>query len=176
MKYLFMFVVLMVSGGTFAQKKKTPRIVPPPPPVREAPPVAIESLAKDEDDDTKCFVYTTKEEKEGRVFVTESLLEYGWNNNLARMIITNYDYDPVAEKKANEKGYIIGQSKQLQFIEGTFRVAKGVLTFEPEKLDLFKTESFKILFEGKDKKVKHLTNSRNEVFEKGECLKPMVSM
>lgn len=176
MKNLIIIIILACSSITFAQKKKTPRIVPPPPPVREAPPVAIESLTKEDDNSTKCFVYTTKEEKEGRVFVTESLLEYGWNNDLARMIITNYDYDPVAEKEANEKGYIIGQLKQLQFIEGTFRVGKGVLTFEPEKLDLFKTESFKILFEGKDKKVKHLTNSRNEVFEKGECLKPMVSM
>lgn len=174
MKYVFMLISLIICSGTFAQKKKTTKTIPPPPVRKEFSPPKIQSLIKEDDEDTKCFVYIVKEEKEGRVFVTENLLEYGWNNDLARIVITTYDYDPVAVKKAEEEGYLLGQTQRLQFIEGTFNIKDHTYTFIPTKLDKFKTETFKISFEGKSKKVKHLTNNKNEVFEKGACLEPIL--
>lgn len=102
MKYVFMLISLIICSGTFAQEKKTTKTIPPPPVRKELPPPKIQSLIKEDDEDTKCFVYIVKEEKEGRIFVTENLLEYGWNNDLARIVITTYDYDPVAVKKAEE--------------------------------------------------------------------------
>lgn len=168
MKNVIIVLALVCSTVLFAQKRKSNKI-PPPPPI-------MEPLIIVEEDTKKCFVYIAKEEKEGRVYATENLLEYGWNNALARMIVTTYDYDPVAMKEAEEKGYVLAQSKQLQFIEGTFSIKNNEYTFTPNKPDKFKTETFKITFEGKTKKIKQLTNDKNQMFEKGACLEPILSM
>lgn len=174
MKNLLFMILLVCSTGAFAQKKK--RSIPPPPVIMEAPPKIQKPYVDEEEDETKCFVYTHKEEKGGIVFVTENLLEYGWNNDMARMIITNYEYDPIAEKEAEEKGYVLAKSKQLQFIDGHFKITNDTFTFTPTNTNEFKTEIFKINFENKTKKVKQLKNQDNELFVKGACLEPMVSM
>lgn len=176
MKNVIIALALVFSTVSFAQKKKPTRKAPPP--VKEVPPVPPPIIERPiiEEDSTKCFVFIDKQEKDGRVYATENLLEYGWNNNLARMIITSYDYDPIAQKEAEEKGYVLAQSQQIQFIEGVFTIKNYVYTFTPDKVDKFKTETFKITFEGKTKKVKQLTNDKNQVFEKGACLEPMPMM
>lgn len=174
MKNLLFMILLVCATGAFAQKKK--RSIPPPPVIMEAPPKIQKPYVDEEEDETKCFVYTHKEEKDRIVFVTENLLEYGWNNAMARMIITTYDYDPVAQKEAEKEGYIIAQSKQLQFIDGHFKITNDTFTFTPTNTNEFKTEIFKISFEGKTKKIKQLKNSDNQLFEKGTCLEPTISM
>lgn len=166
-----MFIALMTSFSAFAQKK-VPKL---PPPVKEAPPsTPVKKVEMYKEPEESCFVYSIKEEKEGKIFVIEKLLEYGWNNALARMVITTYNYDPVAQKKAKEVGDVLAYPKQLQFINGAFKIDKNIYTFTPDKLDKFQAETFKILFVGKTKNIKNLTDSKNEVFEKSSCLEPIV--
>jgi len=175
MKKIFMLTALLLCITASAQKKKQQKIVLPPP-VREIPPPPkIEKLSF-EDDDKKCFVYKNEEQKDSLVYVTETLLEYGWNNDLARMIITTYDYDPVKKKEAEEAGYDLVQSETLQFIEGSFKIDKDVFTFNPTKKDHFATQLFKITYKPKTKKVDFLTDKKNNKLQPGECLQPMVMM
>lgn len=170
-----MITALLMCFVGSAQKKK-PRKIVPPPPVREVPPPPkIEELPF-EDDHKKCFVFKAEEQKDSLVYVTETLLEYGWNNDLARMIITTYDFDPVKKKEAEEDGYILVQSETMQFINGTYKIEKDVLTFTPEKPEKFKTRLFKITYKSKTKKINFLTDENNNKLQTGECLQPMVSM
>lgn len=175
MKKLLMITALLMCFVGSAQKKKPKKIVPPPP-VREVPPPPkIEELPF-EDDDKKCFVFKAEEQKDSLTYVTETLLEYGWNNDLARMIITTYDFDPIKKKEAEADGYILVQSESMQFINGTFKIEKDVFTFIPTKKDQFETRFFKITYKSKTKKVDFLTDENNNKLQTGECLEPMVKM
>lgn len=175
MKKLIMITALSMCFMGSAQKKKPKKIVTPPP-VREVPPPPkIEELPF-EDDDKKCFVFKAEEQKDSLTYVTETLLEYGWNNYLARMIITTYDFDPVKKKEAEEDGYTLVQSETMQFINGTFKIEKDVFIFTPEKSEKFKTQLFKITYKSKTKKVDFLTDENNNKLQTGECLQPMVKM
>lgn len=175
MKKIIMITALLMCITASAQKKK-PRKIIPPPPVREIPPPPkIEELPF-EDDDKKCFVYKAEEQKDSLVYVTETFLEYGWNNDMARMIITTYDFDPVKKKKAEEEGYILAQTETMQFIDGLFKIEKDIFTFTPTKTDRFKAQSFKITYKPKTKQVAFLTDENNKKLQTGECLQPMVSI
>ena len=175
MKKLIMITALLMCFVGSAQKKKPKKIVPPQPVKEVPPPPKIEELPF-EDDDKKCFVYKNEEQKDSLTYVTETLLEYGWNNDLARMIITTYDFDPVKKKEAEEDGYTLVQSETMQFINGTFKIEKDVFTFTPEKSEKFKTQLFKITYKSKTKKVDFLTDENNNKLQTGECLEPMVKM
>lgn len=175
MKNVFMIAALLLCFVGSAQKKKSRKIVPPPP-VREIPPpTKIEEIYV-EDDSKKCFVYKAEEQKDSIVYVTETLLEYGWASDLARMIVTTYDYDPVKKKEVEEAGYAWGQTKNLQFIDGVFKIEKDVFTFTPDKLDRFKTKLFKITYKPKTNKIAFLTDEDNNNLQTGDCIEPMVKM
>lgn len=175
MKKLIIITALLMCITASAQNKK-PRKIISPPPVKEVlePPRLQEFII--EDDGKKCFVYKKEQQKDSLVYVTETLLEYGWNNDLARMIITTYDFDPVKKKEAEEDGYILVQSESMQFINGTFNIDKETLTFIPDKSEKFKTQLFKITYKPKIKKIDFLTDKNNNKLQTGECLQPMVSM
>jgi len=175
MKKLIMITALLMCFIGSAQKKKPKKIVPPPP-VREVPPPPkIEELPF-EDDEKKCFVFKAEEQKDSLTYVTETLLEYGWNNDLARIIITTYNYDSVKKNQADENGEILALTQNLQFINGTFKIEKDVFIFTPEKSEKFKTQLFKITYKSKTKKVDFLTDEDNNKLQTGECLQPMVKM
>ena len=175
MKKIFLFTALLLFITASAQKKKPQKIVPPPP-IREIPPPPkIEKLSFEEDD-KKCFVYKNEELKDSLMYVTETLLEYGWHSDLARMIITTYNYDPIKKEQTEKAGYLWGQAKTMQFIEGIFKIEKDVFTFIPTKKDRFETQSFKITYQSKTKKIDFLTDENNNKLQTGECLQPMVSM
>ncbi|MEG1021476.1 MAG: hypothetical protein RSE50_08160 [Myroides sp.] len=175
MKKLIMITALLMCFVGSAQKKKPKKIVPPPPVKEVPPPPKIEELPF-EDDKKKCFVFKAEEQKDSLTYVTETLLEYGWNNDLARMIITTYDFDPVKKKEAEEDGYILVQSETMQFINGTYKIEKDVFTFTPEKSENFKKQLLKINYKDKTKKVDFLRDENNNKLQTGECLQPMVSM
>lgn len=175
MKKLIMITALLMCFVGSAQKKKPKKIVPPPPVKEVPPPPKIEELPF-EDDEKKCFVFKAEEQKDSLTYVTETLLEYGWNNDLARMIITTYDFDPVKKKEAEEDGYTLVQSETMQFINGIFKIEKDVFTFTPEKSEKFKNQLFKITYKSKTKKVDFLTDENNNKLQTGECLEPMVKM
>lgn len=175
MKNVFMIAALLLCFVGSAQKKKSRKIVPPPP-VREIPPpTKIEEIYV-EDDSKKCFVYKAEEQKDSIVYVTETLLEYGWASDLARMIVTSYDYDPIKKKEAKEAGYDLVQAETMQFIDGVFKIENGTFTFTPDKLDRFKTQLFKITYKPKTKEVEFLIDENNNKLQTGECLQPMVMM
>ncbi len=170
-----MIPALLMCFVASAQKKKSKKIVPPPP-VKEVPaPPKVEKLPL-KDDDKKCFVYKMEEQKDSLTYVTETLLEYGWHSDLARMIITTYDYDADKKKKAEEEGYSLIQTETMQLIDGIFKIDKGIFTFTPDNSEKFKTQLFKITYKPKSKQVDFLTDENNNKLQTGECLQPMVSM
>lgn len=175
MKNLIMITAILMCFVGSAQKKKMRKIIPPPP-VREVPPPPkIEELPF-EDDEKKCFVFKAEEQKDSLTYVTETLLEYGWNNDLARIIITTYNYDSVKKNQADENGEILALTQNMQFINGTYKIDKDFFTFTPEKSENFKTRLFKITYKSKTKKADFLTDENNKKLQTGECLEPMVKM
>lgn len=175
MKKIIMITALLMCLVTSAQKKKSKKIVPPPP-VKEVPaPPKVEKLPL-KDDDKKCFVSKMEEQKDSLTYVTETLLEYSWHSDLARMIITTYDYDADKKKKAEKEGYTLIQTETMQLIDGIFKIDKGIFTFTPDKSEKFKTQLFKITYKPKSKYVDFLTDENNNKLQTGECLQPMVSM
>jgi len=176
MKKLIMITALLMCFVGSAQKKKPKKIVPPPPVKEVPPPPKIEELPFEEDDEKKCFFFKSEEQKDSLTYVTETLLEYGWNNDLARMIITTYNYDSVKKNQADENGEILALTQNLQFINGTYKTENDVFTFTPEKSEKFKTQLFKITYKSKTKKVDFLTDENNNTLKTGGCLEPMVKM
>jgi len=175
MKKLIMITALFMCFVGSAQKKKSSKIIPPPPVKEVLEPPKMQELII-EDDRKNCFVYKNEEQKDSLIYVTETLLEYGWASDLARIIITTYDYDPVKKKEAEEAGYTLVQAETMQFIEGIFKIENSILTFTHDKLDRFKTQLFKINYKPKTKKVDFLTDENNNKLQTGECLQPMVSI
>ncbi|WCM40933.1 hypothetical protein MG290_08130 [Flavobacterium sp. CBA20B-1] len=111
MKNLWLIGALLLCLTASAQKKKIRKVIPPPPvrqveklPVEVAEPI-IEATEK------KCFIYKTETQKEAMMFVTETLLEYGWSNNLAQMVITTYHFDPIKKEQTEKEGYSWGKLK-----------------------------------------------------------------
>ena len=174
MKNVFMIAALLLCFVGSAQQKKPKKIVPPPPVKEVLEPPKIEAPKKD--DSKKCFSFKMEEKKDSLVYVTETLLEYGWNSDLARIIITSYDYDPIKKKEAKEAGYDLVQAETMQFIDGVFKIENGTFTFTPDKLDRFKTQLFKITYKPKTKEVEFLIDENNNKLQTGECLQPMVMM
>lgn len=169
-----MITALLMCFVGSAQKKKPQKIVPPPVIKEVPPPPKIEAPKKD--DSKKCFSFTMEEKKDALIYVTETLLEYGWNSDLARMVITTYDYDPIKKKEAEAAGYDLVQAETMQFIDGVFKIENGTFTFIPDKLDRFKTQLFKITYKPKTKEVEFLIDENNNKLQTGECLQPMVMM
>ena len=174
MKQSIMITALLMCFVGSAQQKKPKKIVPPPVIKEVPPPPKIEALKKD--DSKKCFSFTMEEKKDSLVYVTETLLEYGCNSDLARIIITSYDYDPIKKKEAKEAGYDLVQAETIQFIDGVFKIENGTFTFTPDKLDRFKTQLFKITYKPNTKEVEFLIDENNNKLQSGECLQPMVMM
>ena len=163
----------MLSGMAFGQQNKTKKAPPITPPKLISPPEVKIPEYPSEDDSKKCFVYTTEEQKDSRVYVTESLLEYGWASTNARIIITTYDYDP-AKKQENEDAYIF--SKSLEFIEGDFKIENGKLGFMPEKSDKYQKQIFRLINKSKSKTIEYLEDEKKHQYKEGECLQPTISI
>lgn len=173
MKYLLTFFAILLCSFSFAQKKKSGKISPPilKQTVFEGPP---EVKRIEIEDPNKCFVNTSKENKEGLDYYTDTLLEYGWVADNARIIITSYNYDPVKQVEAKKAGLVFNSSQKLQFINGNFKISNNILTFTPEKLDKFKIQNFKLIY--KSKKLNSLEGENKMILKNGKCLEPMVSM
>lgn len=165
MKNILVLIGLLSSSYTFAQVRKPTPIPPPPKPAKVS-----------EQKSEKCFLYTTEERKDALVYVTENLLEYGWAGSNARMIITTFNYDPLKKEKVEKEGYVYAQSKSMQFINGSYKIEKDILSFSPEKPDKFKQRRFKIYYKAKTKNEAYLEDEAKHPFKPGKCLEPMVSM
>lgn len=174
MKQLIMITAFLMCFVGSAQQKKPKKIVPPPPVKEVLEPPKIEAPKKD--DSKKCFSFTMEEKRDSLVYVTETLLEYGWNSDLARIIITSYDYDPIKKKEAKEAGYDLVQAETMQFIDGVYKIENGTFTFTPDKLDRFITQLFKITYKPKAKEIEFLIDEDSNKLQPGECLQPMVMM
>lgn len=174
MKNLITILAIFLFCFSFAQKKKS-KLVPPPPPKKELiylePPRSIETQETE-----KCFKNTKEEQKDTLTFVTETMLEYGWNNDNARMIITTYNYDHIEKAKLKKDGEELAITKSMQFIDGDYKIEKGNIIFTPEKKDRFKTETFKLIYKPKSKKIKSLLGSDKKTFSPGDCMQPTISI
>lgn len=165
MRNIIVIIALLSSTATFGQIKKKASLPPPPKPAKVS-----------EQKSEKCFLYTTEEQKDTLVYVTENLLEYGWAGSNARIIITTFDYDPLKKKTVEKKGYVYAQSKSMEFINGSYKIEKDILIFSPEKPDKFAQRRFKIYYKAKTKNEAYLEDEAKHLFKPGKCLEPMVSM
>jgi len=171
-----MLTALLMCFVGSAQKKKMRKVILPPP-VRqvEESPVEVEEPII-EDTEKKCFIYKTEIQKDAILYVTETLLEYGWSNNLAQMVITTYHFDPIKKEQTEKAGYLWGQAKNIRFINGTFRMEEDIFVFMPDKAEDFEKQLFKINFEIGKKEVSFLTNENNNILQKGDCFESIKGM
>lgn len=174
MKNLIMLTALLMCCVATAQKKKPKKVPPPPPVIMEIPPPRLESMK--EEDPKKCFLYKAEEKKDNMTYVTETLLEYGWNNDLARIVTTTYEYDHVKKKEAEDKGFRLIYREFIKFTDGVYKIDKNTLTFTPTDTDSDNLEAqyFKIVYKPKTKKIDFLMDSNNNKLEISNCLEVVV--
>jgi len=178
MKNLFIITILLICIFALGQKKKSTKMAPPPvvapkinpPATKKAPDFTYWNNA------AKCYIYRTEEKKDSLVYVTENLLEYGWVASNARMIITTYSFDPIKKQQVEKDGYIYGQSKTMQYIDGEFALEKGNLTFTPNKKDKFDVRHFKLVYKPKTQKVNYIKDENDRPYKIGDCPVPTVSL
>jgi len=170
MKLLIFIITAFSCGGVFGQQKDTTKISPQ---ISESEPEVIpylELLPEEEIEIEQCFVYNTEKQKDSLIYVTENLLEYGWNGSLARMVITTYNYDAKKKKKMNN----IVTAKQLQFIDGEYKIENDKLTFTPYKDEKFKKKTFKLIYN--QKKIDYLEDENGNKYISGNCPEPMIML
>lgn len=124
-----------------------------------------------------CFVYTVAQQKDSLVYVSESLLEYGWAGANARMVITRYAYDPVKKEAVEKEGRtFFFPDQELQFINGTYKTEDNILIFTPDKVDQYEERTFKIVYNPETNKIDSLLDENNNNYLRGDCLEPVVGM
>lgn len=165
---------IALCSGTYGQKRTDMSL--PPPPVRVEPPLSKRAPVLILEKEEQCFVYKAEQHKDSLVYVAETLLQYGWNADMARMVLTTYTYDPVKKAKAEEAGYDLLSEKHIRFIDGRFKLEKDHLIFIPDKPDKFKPCTFRVIYQVKTDQIKHLIDENDRTLNKGDCPVPIVSM
>ena len=192
MKNLILIITMFSFVVSFGQQKKsnkatqkvinTKKVPMPPPRITEKPLKIIKVIPKIEpkSDQVNCFLYVNESSTDTLVSITENLLEYGWNNDLARMVISNFNYDPKIKKKLEKEGKTLNYTKTSQFINGSFSLEKGILTFIPDKDEANKinmvneNKIFRIILKPKSKNINYLKDENGNKYSKGECLEPII--
>lgn len=124
-----------------------------------------------------CLVYTVAQQKNSLVYVSESLLEYGWAVNNARMVITRYTYDPIKKEAVEKEGRkFFFPNQELQFINGTYKTEENTLIFTPDKVNKHQKRTFKIVYNPETNKIDYLVDDDNNNYLRGDCLEPVVGM
>lgn len=161
---------ILIASAATAQDKPVndSKPVPPPPPPPAPVKIEFEKEAEIPDEGIQYFGYMKETPNDGMVQVEERVLEYGWSDDLARIVITEYNYDPVKRKEAEEAGYqYLARTKTLQYIEGRFHVEGNTLIFTPDKPDKFDTVTFGVQY-NKSKKITSLTGPDQQAWSKME--------
>jgi len=177
MKKIFL-VILIISTHLFVfgqQKKSKKNTIPPPIKKKEysiPEAIRIEDIVREQTE--KCFVYKIEEKKDSLLYVSNSLLEYGWAGDNARMVITSYHYDPVKKKEAEQKGYVLLEEKDMQFINGSYKAEKNLLIFTPDKLERFEKRIFRLVYRQKTKEIDYLEDEKSNKYVPGDCPEPIV--
>lgn len=153
---------------------------PPPPPPPEPPQLIAPSISEIpvlEDEETKCFTYLEKSEKNGRVYYKNHLLEFGWNGDNARIVITEYDYEKEVAEKIDKGEDVIATTETLQFIEGSYTIENEKLIFIPEKEKFsdYKKDFIINYSDNSKKSIKELKDKKNS-WKKGDCLEKVPSI
>ncbi|NGF56090.1 hypothetical protein G5B00_06130 [Parapedobacter sp. SGR-10] len=174
MKQLLLLLSTLVASTAFAQVK--PGKIPPPPQRIKLEETPQPHKSEPVDNTKKCFGYNTETTKGDTTFVKESLLEFGGNGKLGRIVITTYDYNTEEKKKAKENGRIFAPSQQLQFIEGKYKIEGKMLIFTPDKTDKFPVRKFTLQINPNSNTVeKVLDNDKNE-WTTANCFEPIISL
>ena len=170
MKHLIFILTAFSCGVVFGQQKDTTQISLQ---ISEPNPKIIpyaELLPEDREETKQCFVYITEKQKDSLVYVTENLLEYGWNGSNARIVITTYNYEVSKKKKINN----IVTKKQLQFIDGEYKIDNGKLTFTPNKDEKFEQKTFNLIYN--KMKIDYLEDENGNKYTSGGCSQPIMSL
>jgi len=176
-KILLLTLIVLTNSLVSGQQKKSKRKTFPPPIKREAPVVMAEPIAEIVPLQPKnCFVFNFEEKKDSLLYVSKSLLEYGWAGDNARMVITSYNYDPVKKKEVEKDGkMLLFHEEKMQFINGSYKFEQDLLIFTPEKTDRFEKRTFRLIYKTKTKKVDYLQDEKNNKYVSGGCQEAMVS-
>jgi hypothetical protein len=136
----------------------------------------VQQLTKDDVSQNKCFVYISKVPKDSLVYETKNTFEYGWAADNARLVIETKEYDPIKEKQAKEKGYSLVWRETAQYINGSFKIQKGILIFTPDKLENYNIRKFQLINKSKTQKLDYLKDENNNRYVSGDCAKTLVSV
>lgn len=174
-KLILCLAILTCSTMAFAQQKKTTKTRTTPRKV-EQPPVIIPPPSDELTVTNYCFVYLHEEKKGDMVHADNTILEYGWAGQNARMVIESKEYDPIKEKEAKEKGEHLVWEETVQYINGKFKITNDVLTFMPDKPERYKTRVFKVIYKGKSKEPDYLIDEHKNKYLPGDCPTPIISV
>ncbi|RKE56080.1 hypothetical protein [Sphingobacterium detergens] len=177
MKKIFLIALITFSHFfVFGQQKKPNKNTIPPPIKKKEYPMPEAKRIEDifMEQTKRCFIYKVEERKDSLLYVSSNLLEYGWAGDNARMVISSYNYDPIKKKEAEQKGYVLLEEKNMQFINGSYKTEKDVLIFTPEKEDRFEKRTFKLVYKPKTNKVDYLKDEKNNKYIAGDCQEPIL--
>lgn len=159
--------------------KVNPKNLLPPPIVA---PMEISSPEPEQtsfENGTYCFVNNVKTDTTNKMEVIENLLEFGYNNQLARFVIskTLHEGENIKQKikDAVKDGMRIVGKMSLEFSEGTFAIENNVFIFTEK--DSKTVKKFKISYKSKTKIINQLTEiGTSQVYKIGPCFAPMPSI
>lgn len=168
MKNLFFLIGVVICCNFLQAQNKPVKLTPP----------KITRTEINMAETKKCFVNITKEqENDSMLLETKSILEYdeSYNNN-ARIVISSKKYDPVKDQQAKKEGNYIVWLETLQYIDGSYKIEKGIFKFTPKKLDNYGIRTFKLVYKPKTKKLDYLKDNENNKYVVGDCPEPIVSV
>lgn len=127
----------------------------------------------------KCFVNVAETATANKVEILETLIEFGYSTDRARLVTTTtlHEGENIRQKieDAKKEGMQIVAEMSVELIDGTFSIEKNVLTFKGE--DSKKIKTFKITYKQKTKVIQQLTEiSTSQIYKTGPCFAPMPSI
>jgi hypothetical protein len=184
MKHLFPLIALLLTiGTTFAQDAPPPLEAT----IEFTPPVIQDDgdwyNYEYQDDDMQCFRFKSENREDSLVYAEEVILEYGWNNDLARLVIQNQQYNENTDvsEEVNAEGEVVGLfiSAPIEFtyIEGTFLIENDRFIFTPDDPEVHAPAEFKIQFDPETNRIESLILSEKEsILTRGECMEATISI
>lgn len=154
--------------------KVNPKPVAPPP---ISPPKIYE--ADLEVSENQCFVNVLKTESKNKVETIETILDFEFDDNLARITFTTelHEGENIKQKidDAEKQGMKIVPALTTEHIEGKISIENNILTFKSN--DLKTTKVFQIVYKKNSKSIDELKEtSTSRTYKTGPCYMPTISI
>lgn len=140
---------------------------PPPPPTLEVPEIMEPPQINQVTANEYCFNFTEKVKKGDDISETQYTLEFDDFSDDARLVTNSSEYNEKEKLEAEKEGYSIVSLADLNLFYGKFEIKNGKFIFISDNGN--QNLELKIKYETDGKTIQELTNSKKQIWKKGEC-------